>query len=378
MMTNSDKSFMEREQELEEMRRAEREQKLSQELEEMRCEAIDRASHIRGQQLNVSSFHGIIGGKNNKYVDCVRTQFNTHEEFIARWIEGLLEEINEKKPSKIIYDTASRRILRLLKDEKVREYTLKFLERNFFRQLKARTRCKFRDELWEIWFLENHSVYGLLISPVFRKDEWTNDVSEMRRKPYEYWTIQHVLKTGLVVPGERRKQSFKDLDQILQFYNNVVKRVSVSPYEKGIIDRYIKYLEKSSDHLNEPFLIPELRYKGLAEAHEHRLDFTVLNSHIQSLIGFELSPHSTHGAIRGMANKRQKDVNQELSEQWGREMTKRNNYLNKYGIITITFADKELADLDYCFGEIERYLSARPAERSDLSIQIGRIAKVSL
>lgn|GEM_PF-6576304 len=64
----------------------------------------------------------------------------------------------------------------------------------------------------------------------------------------------------------------------------------------------------------------ELRYEGDVSKHKYRLDFTILNSHSQRFVGFELNPQSTHIKVEGK-NKTLNQHNAELSkmEQRGTE-----------------------------------------------------------
>ena len=152
--------------------------------------------------------HGIIGGKNNEYVDAVRSQFSDSKSFIAKWLNGLLDRIAEIEERQLRFDghvhpdSGAHDIARFLKDPIGQKYTFVFLRRNFYRQFNARTRFKPPDNLWSIWFGGKGHVYGVLIAPAFRNGKWTNDKSEMRRAPYVYWTVGHVLSTGLATPEE--------------------------------------------------------------------------------------------------------------------------------------------------------------------------------
>ena len=82
---------------------------------------------------------------------------------------------------------------------------------------------------------------------------------------------------------------------------------------------------------SEPFLIPELRYAGLEAKHKYRLDFTILNPHMMTFVGFEISPASTHMAVKGIKKKIQKSVNAELKAKWERETVKLNKPSWGYG-----------------------------------------------
>src|SRR5947199_4037939 len=106
----------------------------------MRDRVLARAGELMGYSPNIHSFHGIIGGKNNTFVDSIRTKFTDPQDFKARWLHGLLKEARPALAKG--YLNAAGRIVRLLHDKAIREYTLLFLERNFFRNLEPRTRDK--------------------------------------------------------------------------------------------------------------------------------------------------------------------------------------------------------------------------------------------
>jgi hypothetical protein len=188
-------------------------------------------------------------------------------------------------------------IVRMMRDTLIREYTLTFLERNFYRNLNERTRDKPDESLWRLWFGDNKMPWGLIIAPRYENDEWENDVSEIRRAKYKYWTIAHVMATGLIDPTSDEAITFESHKALRQFYRSILKRVSNSQYERAIADSYCQYLRDSTNIDHEPFLIPELR-PSLDRKHEHRLDYTILNAHTMELVGFELSPHSTQYRLR--------------------------------------------------------------------------------
>ncbi len=342
-------------------------QSLTSELEATRNAVIQKYSEERGQTVSIHALHGLIGGKNNTFVDSIRTQFSDPADFKARWLKGFIQYVGTG-----IYSP----LKNLLKDSVFRDYTLKFLERNFYRNLRERTRAKPNENLWAIWFGSGKLVWGLLIAPVIRGESWTNDVSEIRRANYMYWTVGHVLETGIIDPENNELIRFGSVDELISFYRHVLKRISNSLYEKQTFDFYADYLKKSNNPSEEPFLIPEFRYAGLSVKHKYRLDFTILNSHTMEMIGFEFSPHSTHMAVTGISGKKQKDVNLELSRKWDNEMSKRNDYLSEFGITTITFSDSHLANTKTCFEVMEEYLSARPEEPLNLQEQISLLDNI--
>ena len=128
-------------------------------------------------------------------------------------------------------------------------------------------------------------------------------MSEIRRASYMYWTVEHVLTTGLIDPENKDPVTFSSIRKLIQFYSSVLKRLSRSKYEKQIVDLYLEYLKEVDEPGEVPFLIPELRYAGLEAKHLYSLDFSVLNSHTMEFMGFELSPQSSHMSVSGVKGK---------------------------------------------------------------------------
>ena len=154
-------------------------------------------------------------------------------------------------------------LLTLFSDKDIREYTELFLERNFIKNYLSRVRNKPEESLWKIWF-GNEVVFGLFIAPARCPDGSIRiDRSEIRRAGYNYWTIGHVLYTGLYDPEGNSFYHFGDVGEFIRFYEGILKRLSKSSYEKEVYARYIDFLRHSSDIYSEPFLIPEFRYEGL-------------------------------------------------------------------------------------------------------------------
>jgi len=364
---------------------SERDIELTKELEAMLPDALKVYSRIYGKPENVASFHGTIGGKNNTYVDSVREQFQDPKEFIARWVGGLLERVKSieadqraKYNGNVYPNSSGHFVIKLLKDETTRRYITIFLTRNFYRNFVERTRRKPDEQLWQIWFGGAELFWGLIISPAYRDSTWTNDKSEMRRAGYSYWTVGHVLETGLIDPSSADPLSFHELKDLLVFYRSILKRVSNSVYEKQVADFYCEYLEKSANPLGEPFLIPELRYAGKEKKHEYRLDYSILNPYTMEMTGFEISPASTHMRIKTKGTKTLKQMNEEVSAQWTKESDKRNKYFASFGISTITFTDKHLKDMGACCSTVAEYLSRRPAVYKSLADVMDEVENFKL
>lgn len=355
------------------------EQRYSEQLKKMRALVMpiyEKAVEADGMNRRKSllSMHALIGSKNNTFVDSVRMQFINPKDFIAKWISGLIKQYGDKEYTRSDGTKYRYILIDLLKNKTFLDYVILFHTRNFYRNLEARVRFKPNEILWELWFGSGNFALGLLITPTYRNGKWTNDVSEIRRAEYKYWTIGHVMKTGFVDPDSEDKIMFHTYDELFVFYKSIFKKLSNSKYEKEIFDRYIDYLKHSSDIDEEPLLIPEIRYAGLNKEHLYRMDFTILNPHTQEYIGFELSPSSSHmsvGGIRG--GKTQKEMNEELAQKWMKEMKKRNEYFSEFGIYTITFTDDQLENIDCVFDVMRKYLSNRGEESVDLDEELSKL-----
>jgi hypothetical protein len=326
---------------------------------------------LKQDSYSFQRFNGKFGGKNNTYVDSVNTQFSDFNDFYSQWLKGLIDEYE----TRLKYGPQLTHNAYLLKDKEIEKFVKIFLERNFYRNLKARTRTKPTEQLWRIWFGYN-VVFGLLIAPKYEIDHWNIDKSEIRRADYEYWTLGHIIKEGLIDNDSNEPFKIDSMEKFESIYLSIFKKLSNSKYEKLFYDKYVKYLKKSNNPQEEPFLIPEVRYKGLEHKHIYRLDFTILNPHTHEYVGVEISPSSSHMNISGAKIKKQKDINNELSEKWDKEMDKRNEYFKDFGITIITFTDKMLENIDDCWELIEEKLSARSKDKTSIYDQIERLKRI--
>lgn len=336
---------------------------LDEKLKNMQNKVLAKYIELRrfegeNQKNTIQSLHNTIGSKNNDFAECTRMQFSCPEDFISQWLQGLCikygDKINKGPHGEYRYI-----ILEMLKYPVCKEYIEIFLERNFYRNLNERKVYKPSEELWEVWFGSNKLFWGIMLSPTYRNGRWTNDVSEIRRAKYKYWTIGHILSTGIVQQSSPQRKVFSDLQEFVEFYKNELMSQSLSKYEKAIMERYVDFLEKHENVEEVPLLIPEFRYDGVKREHKYRFDFIILNSHTKHLIGFEISPQYTHMRIEKIQSKTVRQANKELEEKWEKEMQKRNDYFERYGITTITFADNELKNIDGCFNTVKKYLEER-------------------
>ena len=343
-----------------------------QEVYEIYCQL--RRKEGKDSYLSEQSMRCTIGSKNNIFTDCVKNEFLSPSEFIADWIKGLCDQYGDK----FYYgpNGSVRYILiEMMKYPICKEYIYDFLTRNFYRNINERKRYKPSEQLWEVWFGSNPLFWGIMISPAYRNNKWTNDVSEIRRASYEYWTIGHILSTGIVVPNNSIPYTFSNLRGFITFYNHIIMRLSKSDYEKGIMERYFKYLNSCVNVNSIPLLIPEFRFENDDTRHKYRLDFTILNPYTRQMIGFEISPQSTHMSVTGIRkeSKSQQQINNDIKTQWEKEMTKRNEFFSQYGITVVTFTDSDLVDLDKCFKIIQEYLEMRNPKKATLATQEERL-----
>ena len=347
---------------------------LTAKLKEIEPVVLQRASEILQESVGIQSLHGKIGGKFNTYTNVMRDQFADVRRFQDAWFAGLWEKYQTYQR----YNTGASvwDIVQLVKDDVCLQYILLFIERNFYSHYEERVRLKPDEQLWELWFGDK-LVHCLLIAPArLPNGSWRVDHSEIRRAPYQYWTIGHVFSVGGVIDVKSNGIiPITNLQELWNYYTYMIQATTKSPYETGICQRYLDYLSHSSNLLDEPFLIPELRYAGKASKHLYRLDFTILNPHTMEYIGFELSPSSTHMHLQG-AGQTLTAYNAQIQQSWEHEMAKRNQYFQTFDITTVTFTDSQLQDLDKCFAEMANYLSRRIQQPQAFSATIEQLRRV--
>jgi hypothetical protein len=291
----------------------------------------------------------------------------TPDEYITKWLEGLEQGLRDGKQGRWLnmYEHLKDR-----RNKKFREYTELFLRRSFLKHYDEYARVRPGEHESEIWFGLNDSDYGLLITPRFAGGSWENDNSEIRAFAEAYWTIGHVLKTGLCIDGNKRVMTFSKVSDLLSFMYAQI-RLTKSPYQIGLYERYMDYVGASPNPLQIPFLIPELRYDASGKKHKHRLDFLIINPYTMDKIGIELSPWSTHGQFSGTnpatsAKRTIGEMNDAAKESFEKDAEKARAYFKKYNIVTLTYTDKNLGNLDGLFAELEKFLnpSQPPAQLS--------------
>ena len=98
-------------------------------------------------------------------------------------------------------------------------------------------------------------------------------------------------------------------------------------------------------------MIPEFRYGGIEKDHEHRLDFLIIDPYTFNKYGFELSPWSTHGLLKGTARKTQKEINAMALANFEREMEKHRAYFKRYDIFCRIYTDTLLKNTKKLFDD---------------------------
>lgn len=335
----------------------------------------DQPGSYKSQQL---SLNAKIGGKHKTYLNVTDDVISSPDEFAAMWLRGLMNHIRTVDAGREDTSAACQFKRQLSEDPELLTYTILFLKRTYWRNCEALSRKRPRKEEAALWIGQKNANYGLLITPRFKNGEWENDVSEIRHFQPNYWSIGHVLKTGLLVPHRREKIEFPSVAQYLAFFQNVLVRQSGSPYEMDIAERYCRFVRNSSRPQDVPLLIPELRYNGLQEQHKYRLDFTIINPYTLQKQGFELSPWSTHGYLSRTREKNQRDINNEALKNFERDMDKHKEYYRKFNIFTLIYTDSDLQNMDAIFQEMERYLRPTLENRQFLDMTLQDFARFTI
>lgn len=298
-----------------------------------------------------ASLNAVIGGKAAEFMDLHHAQMLSAEAYATLYMKGFKEAM--KHPGAV---THRENYDRLKGSKAAQEYFMLFLKRSWLKHFDEYSRKRPHLEESMIWIGQNKANYGLFITPAWRRGEWGNDRSEIRHFPKRYWTIGHILQSGLVVDGDEDKVTFSDVEAYLVFFKNVV-RGSGSPYEKEIAKLYVDFVRAADEPEHVPLLIPEYRYGGKDAKHLYRLDFTIIDPFTMEKVGFELSPWSTHGKLTGLKGLTQAKINEMAKDNYEKEMAKHRAFFEKHGIYALIYTDKQLADITSVFTEMKKYLT---------------------
>lgn len=309
------------------------------------------------KNANILSINGMIGHKNEYFIDLKNAVIHSPDQYVNMWLVALIESI-EKIPKQFrgIDDSKYEIYQYIKKFNSYREYLHLFLKRTYLRNYDALAKKRPLIKDAEIWIGQNNASYGIFVSPRFSEGIWENDKSEIRHFDRKYWSIGHIIKTGFVIPQKNEKIIFASPNEYLNFFRNVIVRNSGSPYELMISEKYSEFVLNHQNPNDIPLLIPEFRYAGKVAKHEHRLDFTIIESKDLNKFGFELSPWSTHGKLKGTKNKTQKTINEEASNNFEKEISKLRKYFEKHNIYTLIYSDESLKDVNDIFNDMKKYL----------------------
>ncbi|MEZ5056339.1 MAG: hypothetical protein R2879_04805 [Saprospiraceae bacterium] len=308
---------------------------------------------------NLQSLNAKIGGKHAWYIGVKTKVINSPEHFISLYLEGFKKRVEEELgPGRAEYET-----FQLLKKHQIfREYFYLFLKRTYLRNYEAYSKLKPSLDEIEIWIGQNNANYGIFVTPFFYENEWRNSSVKVRHFPKGYWTIGHILETGLVIPDKEEKIEFSTVDDYLNFFKNVLVRNSGSTHEYAIAELYCEFVKEQDDPENIPILIPEFRYEGKEKKHKYRLDFTIIDSEFNK-IGFELSPWSTHGYLSKTKSLTQKEINEIAQNNFEKEMKKHKDFFREHGVFSLIYTDEDLKDYNKVFEDMKKFLV--PKEKDD-------------
>jgi hypothetical protein len=331
--------------------------------EELR-EILDDAMYESGKSSELE-LNAYIGSKNDDFIDLKNEVIGTPDEFISKWLQGMKKGYEEGLGNKFksMYD--------MLIDPQCgnfRKYCNLFLRRSFLKRYDDLSKTRPHQDHASYWFGVNDADFGLFISPRFNKntDQWENDVSEIRVFNEPYWTIGHILKTGICYPDEDRKKLFNTVDEYLDFFYDQI-RLTKSTYQKQIAKKYIAFVQSSQTPKSIPLLLPEVKFSP-GRKHKYRLDFLVIDPYTMDKIGIELSPWSTHGYLSGK-HKTMQELNNEALSNFDREVQKIKDYYKKHNIYTLIFPDSDLQSTDKIFEDITRHLNPKkPSQQYSLDL----------
>jgi hypothetical protein len=312
-----------------------------------------------------SALNATLGSKNDEFFDLRNDVIHSQDQFVMQWLTGLKKAALAQSGGSVVWIWNS-----LKKHPTFKKYTLLFLERSYLNHFDELSKNRPLLEDSELWIGQRNAHYGLLVTPRFARGQWENDKSEIRAFKYPYFTIGHVLETGLVAPGKDKRFTFHDLEQYLTFFEETLVRQTGSIYQEEVADIYSKYVRSQATPLEVPLLIPEFRYEGLAQKHLYRLDFLVVNPYTFDKTGFEFSPWSTHGYLYKTKHLTQAKINEMAKDNFSREMRRHRAFFKKHGIMCLIFTDDELKDTRQIFNEFILPCLEPEKPKMQLSFQI--------
>lgn len=303
-----------------------------------------------------SSLNALIGGKAAEFIDLHHEVVLSADAYVNLYMKGFKASLS---PPGTPPNNHRRNFEIIKKSKAAQEYFIIFVRRAYLKHYEELVRVRPHLSDSEIWIGQNNADYGLLVTPRLNKvsGEWENDRSEIRHFPKLYWTIGHVLQSGLVVHGDPDKIEFPTVESYLTFFKNVLVRASASPYEREIAKRYVAFVRASPDPERVPLLIPEYRYEGRLPKHKYRLDFTIIDPYTMDKVGYELSPWSTHGYLSKLKGLTQEKINEMAKDNFEKEMEKHRSFFKKHDIYALIYTDSQLAAIDAVFDDMRKYLS---------------------
>lgn len=331
------------------------------------CQLIEE-NKIKFYTKSIQGFHGAIGSKNDKFAKLKISQFNNPQEYVTAWLQGYQQNLSERKikESKTGISYPPTALDLLFHNESFISYLLLYLQRNFYIHYQERTRKKVSEFNYVVHFGDNKHLKSLYVSPSKVKQNlsttsgsnWQNKMSEVLKVDFEYFSIGHLLKTGIII-DRNKLETFNSFDDILSFYEKLYENAHPAN-ERPFIRLYINYIldvaqTDTQQLLDTPLLIPEFRYKEDAYQHEYRIDFLIINCTQDEYCGIELSPTSTHVHEKNIKN------------DWNKETIKSTKFVEKYHLTPYCFADNELSDISNCFNRIKKYLIPSPSKTTSIS-----------
>lgn len=302
-----------------------------------------------------ASLNATIGGWAKAFIDLHHDVFQSSEQYAQAYMAGLKAGMTSGGTNARIY---RRNFERFRASLAAQRYFRLFLHRSYLNHFDELSRKRPHLDQAEVWIGQNNADYGLLVSPRWNEEtrSWENDRSEIRHFGPLYWTVGHVLKTGLVTPSDPDPIRFASVQDYLTFFKNVLVRASGSFHERAIAQRYVDHVASTNDPMNVPLLIPEFRYAGRAVKHLYRLDFCIFDPLTMDRVGYELSPWSSHGHLSKLGGLTGAQINAMAQDNFEREMEKHKAFFRTHGVFALIYTDRDLADIDAVFADMKARL----------------------
>jgi hypothetical protein len=193
---------------------------------------------------------GKISGKHASYVNVHNEKFRSLVDFLSRWFLGFYRRMLDTYAKGPQNDTFEY----FLEFRELQTYMVAHLCTYYLNYKQSLEKEKPIYAKSIVSFRNRDVNYELLITPRFGEGKWENDKSEIRLFKPQYWSIGHILKTGLCYSGKQYripKRSIRTLIELLWQFEDIKNPL---PEERRILEIYVTTLNNAKNPSDIPIL----------------------------------------------------------------------------------------------------------------------------